>query len=85
MATWLESVCSRSRRMWSRSSLTLAGESTSSPMTMFMGMAAWSVPADCCALRGCARASGKMPREWNAVSMACETCTCFFWSALAKA
>ncbi len=72
--------------MTPRSSLTLAGESTSSPITMFMGMIAGSMPeGPLGALAGWREESGKMPRERNAESMAVDTCTCFFASALAKA
>ena len=48
-------------------------------MTIFMGMADCSAPAAPFALAAGRRAeSGKMPREWNAESMAADTGICFF-------
>ena len=57
----------------------LVAESTSSPMTMFMGMTGLSIPATEFELvAGEREVLGKRPREWKAASMDSVTCICFF-------
>jgi hypothetical protein len=66
--------------------LTLAGASTSSPITMFMGMAGASVPWPALLLAlGWRVVSANRPRARKAVSMDSETIACFFLSACDEA